>query len=338
MQGIAVMKRGVIKMCGIGGIILIGSKRTQRQIKEIRSIAKRLLLELEKRGSDSTGITIVNKGYIRVFKQPIEARKFVKGFLFNDMLGRVTNDTNGILLHTRAVTQGSKENNLNNHPIIAGDIIGVHNGVVYNDDEIFRNFRQHFSRKAEVDSEAIFRLINHYLKSDSFNDIKSIKKALKKLYGSMAIGFVDRFKVNDFYLYSNSSYTPVTLAYIPELRVLVFASKKEYIRHSTKRRKRKKAYCFYHTLAENELLKINTHTSTYKKYRARTKKFDYEKFIKDSEIQDYPIEPVYKNYFSDYELELLKENNEFEKSEKHFIRNPYGAEFQKIYKAERGYC
>jgi glucosamine 6-phosphate synthetase-like amidotransferase/phosphosugar isomerase protein len=313
---IIILKGGAIKMCGIGGVILIDKNRTKREIQEIRKITKRLLLELENRGSDSSGITVINKNHVKVFKQPIEAKQFVNMKLFNDMLERITNNTKGILLHTRAVTQGSKENNLNNHPIVAGDIIGVHNGIIYNDDEIFQNFRQHFKRQAEVDSEAIFRLINHYLKRDSFRDIRSIKKALKKLRGSMAIAFIDRFNIGSFYLYTNSNFTPITLAYIPKLRIFVFASNKRYIKHSTKRGKRKKAYCFYYNFMENDLLKITTNTAEFKKYKAKTKQLDFEKYRwakrENSGTLDYYVYLHDRGYLSDYELELLKEDNEFE--------------------------
>ena len=227
-------------MCGIAGIILLERSRTLKELREIKRIARSLLLELEKRGTDSSGIAVINRDYIWLLKQPVKAGVFVNTPSFNNMLGRITNSTKGILLHARAATQGSRENNKNNHPIATGDIIGVHNGIIYNDNEIFRNFRQHFVRKAEVDSEAIFRLINHYLKNDSFNDIKSIKKALKKLRGSMAVAFIDVFNVRTFYLYTNSICTPITLAYIPRLDIFVFASRKEYIKRSTKRHRRKK--------------------------------------------------------------------------------------------------
>lgn len=260
-------------MCGIGGIILLERKRTKKELRQIRRIARRLLLQLEKRGSDSSGIALVNKDYVRVLKQPVKASWFVKTEQFRLMLRRLSRHTTGILLHTRAATKGSRENNDNNHPIISEDIVGVHNGMIFNDDEIFRNFRQHFSRKAEVDSEAIFRLIHHY-KRNSFMDIRSISKALRKLDGYMAIAFVDAVNPACFYIYTNSSFTPVTLAWLPQLRVFVFASVKEYIKRSTSH-VRGKRHCSYHALEESELLKITTDKEKPESYRAETKERNY---------------------------------------------------------------
>lgn len=262
------------KMCGIGGIILLEKKRTRKELKDIRKIAIRLLLQLEKRGSDSSGMAVVNKDYVRVLKQPVKASRFVKTEQFRIMLNRLSEHTTGVLLHARAATKGSRENNHNNHPIMAGEIVGVHNGIIYNDDEIFRNFRQHFTREAEVDSEAIFRLIHHYKKQSSM-DIKAIRKALGKLYGCMALAFVDAFNPHCFYLYTNGSFTPVTLAWLPRLRVFVFASRKEYIKQSI-RHVRKKGNCSYHALEENDLLRIQTDKPEPERYKAKSQERDYE--------------------------------------------------------------
>ena len=61
-----------------------------------------------------------------------------------------------LLGHTRWRTRGDPGNNANNHPIRAGDIVGTHNGTLYNADALFRRLR--LPRFAEVDSEVIFRM------------------------------------------------------------------------------------------------------------------------------------------------------------------------------------
>lgn len=63
--------------------------------------------------------------------------------------------------HTRWATHGSPKNNANNHPILHGDVIGVHNGVLRNHESILKvTGRQ--DPTAEVDSEAIFAAVNKY--------------------------------------------------------------------------------------------------------------------------------------------------------------------------------
>ena len=46
-------------------------------------------------------------------------------------------------------TRGDERVNRNNHPIRAGDVIGTHNGTIYNADYLFRRFK--LRRFAEVD-------------------------------------------------------------------------------------------------------------------------------------------------------------------------------------------
>lgn len=287
-------------MCGIGGIILLARKRTEQELRKIRALATKLLVELEKRGSDSAGMAVINKDYIWTLKQPARATEFVKTQMFHTMLNRASEHTKGILLHTRAATQGSRENNNNNHPIIAGDIIGIHNGILYNDDEIFENFQEHFARKGEVDSEAIFRLIDYYMKHGA-SGIKNIRKALKKLQGSMAIAFVDRFDTGSFYLYTNSKTTPISVAYLHDLGAFVFASRKEYLKNSIPRYSRGKRNCRYYLLRENDLLKLTVEKAELEMHKARTKPFDYRSYGWGF------------GYLSDYRFTLANEGSNPEK-------------------------
>ena len=48
---------------------------------------------------------------------------------------------------------------MNNHPIVSGRIVGVHNGVLNNDKAIFDHLRG-AERRGQVDSEAAFALID----------------------------------------------------------------------------------------------------------------------------------------------------------------------------------
>jgi glucosamine 6-phosphate synthetase-like amidotransferase/phosphosugar isomerase protein len=88
------------------------------------------------------------------------------------------------ILHTRYATQGSPSNNDNNHPILIPDtVIGIHNGIILNDDDLFAEHG--WQRIAEVDSEAIFHLIGNATKP---------LQVLHDLQGRAAIAW---FSVND---------------------------------------------------------------------------------------------------------------------------------------------
>lgn len=107
------------------------------------------------------------------------------------------------ILHTRAATQGHESNNHNNHPIVVrNQIIGVHNGMVYNDSNIFRDLGIEDRRIAEVDSEAIFAALAYggekYVSDAIVNAertrIKDYERpihALAEIEGSASVAWMD---------------------------------------------------------------------------------------------------------------------------------------------------
>lgn len=82
--------------------------------------------------------------------------------------------------HVRFLTHGSADNRNNNHPIPHGNIIGVHNGVLENHDNILRQTGRQ-DDDTQVDSEAIFAAVNKW----------GPKKGLRKIKGKMVAVFAD---------------------------------------------------------------------------------------------------------------------------------------------------
>lgn len=67
--------------------------------------------------------------------------------------------------HTRFATHGSPLNLDNNHPVRHRNIIGVHNGIIYNYDEVLKTtgrWTQKSGAVSEVDSEAIFAAVQKW--------------------------------------------------------------------------------------------------------------------------------------------------------------------------------
>lgn len=160
-------------MCGIAGFSLSPTERVNA-----RRLTKHLLLGIEHRGKDATGFAFTDShGDIQVHKQDVTASEFVRSR--NCMPKR----QRSAIMHTRAWTQGSPTHNENNHPIVAGPIVGVHNGMLMNDHDVWREIGWD-KQKAVVDSEAIFALLAY----GPFNDPT---KALSELYGSIAVAWFD---------------------------------------------------------------------------------------------------------------------------------------------------
>jgi glucosamine 6-phosphate synthetase-like amidotransferase/phosphosugar isomerase protein len=144
-------------MCGLVGALLYPQRRSLEDFAAILSITTSNLLCNEERGRDATGVAVVQAdGAFQVFKQPVAASVLVDMPGYAAALAAVGAETVCILGHTRMPTKGSRWHNVNNHPIVAQNVIGIHNGVIRNDDELFAGCG--VSRVGEVDSEIIFRL------------------------------------------------------------------------------------------------------------------------------------------------------------------------------------
>ena len=92
----------------------------------------------------------------------------------------------------RDYTKGHPRIEANNHPIRHGAVVGVHNGIIFNDDELME---QHGFERAEpemtVDSEAIFALAEAH---------EGAPGALEQLRGSMATAWLDERRPRTLFL------------------------------------------------------------------------------------------------------------------------------------------
>jgi len=85
----------------------------------------------------------------RLFKRPVTAERFVTDKAFAELLTSMDNRAALLLGHTRWRTRGDERVNSNNRPIRAGEVIGTHNGTIYNANHLFRRWKMR--RFAEVD-------------------------------------------------------------------------------------------------------------------------------------------------------------------------------------------
>ena len=118
-------------------------------IKKPGNRAENGFVELDPRSEKSC---VVNYALL-----PLPASEFVTRHEYQSMLKKIDANTTLILGHTRQSTKGDPAFPRNNHPLRARAVIGVHNGHINNDDELFA--RYHYPRKAHVDSEIIFRML-----------------------------------------------------------------------------------------------------------------------------------------------------------------------------------
>ncbi len=168
-------------MCGIAGYSLSVESRADRTLA-----AQALFAAIADRGSDAVGYAYRRgRGPIVVHKQRTGVRDLLDAVAIPD-------DASQALLHVRNYTKGHPSLVANNHPIRHGCVVGIHNGIIANDEEIFA---RHGYERAEpgmtVDSEAIFALV------DSAGDRRA---ALEELYGSLAAAWLDERVADAVYL------------------------------------------------------------------------------------------------------------------------------------------
>ena len=160
-------------MCGIAGYSVRPSSDLERTFA-----AQALLAAIAERGADAVGYAYraPRETYATVVKQRTPASELLERI-------SVPQEATQLLLHVRDYTKGHPSINANNHPVRHGPVVGIHNGIITNDDELLA---PHSCARAEprmtVDSEAIFAIAAH-----SRNDAR----ALEHLRGAMATGWLD---------------------------------------------------------------------------------------------------------------------------------------------------
>ena len=160
-------------MCGIAGYSLRPGSQVERTLA-----AQALLAAIAERGADAVGYAYRGPAetYPTVVKQRTPASQLLERV-------SVPASANHLLVHVRDYTKGHPSIAANNHPVRHGPVVGIHNGIIVNDDELLA---PHACARAEprmtVDSEAIFAIAAH-----SRNDAR----ALEHLRGAMASAWVD---------------------------------------------------------------------------------------------------------------------------------------------------
>jgi len=185
-------------MCGIVGAFAFGKmnkKDEDVRQKIMRYFTEELLIETETRGKDATGATILFEGgnYVGI-KRGDKASTFLSKFGkskdtyggFLEIWRKCDKPVKIYLGHCRSGTGGEKEENANNHPIRIGNLVGVHNGIIRNDDKIIKNLG--CKRDGKVDSEAIFRLFEHYTSGgkEPFT-MSMVQEVVNRLDGQFAV-------------------------------------------------------------------------------------------------------------------------------------------------------
>jgi glucosamine 6-phosphate synthetase-like amidotransferase/phosphosugar isomerase protein len=227
-------------MCGIYGILFLKNKNIKADA--VKDILSNLMVQSQARGSHATGLSFAKPRRFITYKHNVSAKTFLSlsnmHKVFTSGIGaKPDNFPYSIIGHTRFQTQGSHENPDNNHPIRCGNIIGVHNGSIINDDGIFNwlaSVNGKNIRIGQVDSEAIFAGINYvaennktaYVSSDA-PVVEAIQDMATHLSGSFACALQDVENPKTVWLFRRQQ--PIELMHFEREGMVIFASVVDYI-------------------------------------------------------------------------------------------------------------
>jgi glucosamine--fructose-6-phosphate aminotransferase (isomerizing) len=168
-------------MCGIAGFSLNSDAPAARTLA-----AQALLAGIAERGADAVGYA--HRGPTSI----VGVTKLRGGAsaLLDEI--DVPAETSHALIHVRDYTKGRPEIEANNHPIRHGSVVGIHNGVIENDDELLARYAiERAEPQMTVDSEAIFALMEHR---------RHDPRTLSEMRGAMAAAWLDERDDSTLYL------------------------------------------------------------------------------------------------------------------------------------------
>jgi len=217
-------------VCAIFGAGFL-RKHTIRDSNMVRELIRNLFIQNMARGRTASGLAYTSYGSIKVIKKNLNARSFIslpeydKAESENITFDTAKEQPISILGHCRLKTKGSELNNDNNHPIVLENVVGVHNGCISNDDHLFTIYSKIFKRKAEVDSEIIFALINHFAKETSIHE--AIRSMSSLIQGSFACAMVHRLQPHVIWLFRRTN--PCDVFLYEDQGLLLWSSEERFI-------------------------------------------------------------------------------------------------------------
>ena len=165
-------------MCGIFGII--AGNNSDLKFKSFESYINRLFRLSETRGQEASGLVVSTRTDISVLKKNVSPRIFLDSLEYKNFLSELNLQSKGDFItepvimfgHARLATNGVDFLNSNNHPIITDNIVGIHNGIITNLDELANKYRGYLNAN-QLDSKQLFKLIDLKLRENK-NDLRTV--------------------------------------------------------------------------------------------------------------------------------------------------------------------
>src|SRR4030042_6584382 len=186
-------------MCGIFGILT----KSQKKINDysLEKLNSKLFCLAESRGKEAAGFAWITDKKITIVKQASKASELISANVYHNLWQKYENSTRGTLGHSRLATNGMLQDNHNNQPVYGNNSVVIHNGIVVNDEMIWKK-NKNLKRQHEVDTEIITKLFELGL-SRTKDGIKALQFVTNKLIGEASIAIASTH-LNGILLYTNT--------------------------------------------------------------------------------------------------------------------------------------
>ena len=174
-------------MCGIFGVV--AGENASLKPAVVKNAVDDLFRLSESRGKEASGLAVEKSSRIYIYKEPVSASSLIKSWnykrIFSEMIGGGPHNQFAIFGHSRLATDGSAGLNQNNQPVIKDGIIGVHNGIIVNADELWSSFPV-LKREYDVDTEVFLGLMKKF-HTDGISLPKATKNAFEQISGATSV-------------------------------------------------------------------------------------------------------------------------------------------------------
>lgn len=226
-------------MCGIFGLI-IHRDATYSNVFIDKTVS--ILANLsESRGKDSSGIVFrnVSSRKFHVFKGALYLNSLLKNKEVRDQMecilsSRGTNlpagerNTFAVMGHSRLVTNGSQLNDGNNQPVVKDGLIGIHNGIIVNEEELWSRHST-INKTYEIDTEVMLALIRNYVRA-GWDVPTAISKTVREIVGTVTAAFF----LDDLDMLAMATNNGSLYVLSDEREFLAFASEEFFLKRMAK--------------------------------------------------------------------------------------------------------
>jgi glucosamine--fructose-6-phosphate aminotransferase (isomerizing) len=141
------------------------------------------LKRLEYRGYDSSGVAILDKGQLNVYKKKGKVSELEENVIGKDIQGHIG------IGHTRWATHGEpSDRNAHPHQSQSGALAMIHNGIIENYSQIKRELlSKGYSFTSDTDTEVLLNFIEDIYNNNDGSLEEALRIALKRIVGAYCI-------------------------------------------------------------------------------------------------------------------------------------------------------